>query len=195
VSVKPRQVDFELFHQSAEAENCYGPFTTRDLSDPKVSFDWADADTRLIWQGYLDTSKLVEDPERGNVKDMVLRIDLYVGERDSFGMGFSDNVIFRKQYYLRAILSGSLTLYCHTDERFMAPDYVLSERERMRETPDGWEFDVAGTGFKGTFGVRLDHLPLDGAPVPLRKHLANGEPAPEVSGMPKLPGEAGIPGA
>ena len=33
VSVKPRKVDFELFHQSAEAENCYGPFSTDDLSD------------------------------------------------------------------------------------------------------------------------------------------------------------------
>ena len=26
LSVKPRGVDFDLFHQSAEAENCYGPF-------------------------------------------------------------------------------------------------------------------------------------------------------------------------
>ena len=33
MSVKPRRVDFELFHQSAEAENCYGPFRTADLSD------------------------------------------------------------------------------------------------------------------------------------------------------------------
>jgi hypothetical protein len=95
VTNKPRQVDFELFHQSVEAENCYGPFATRDLTDPAVSFDWADPATRLIWQGYLDTSRLVEDPERGNIKDMVLRMDCYVGERDSFGLGFSDNVIFR----------------------------------------------------------------------------------------------------
>ena len=28
VAIKPRAVDFELFHQSAEAENCYGPFET-----------------------------------------------------------------------------------------------------------------------------------------------------------------------
>ena len=34
--------------------------------------------------------------------DMVLRADVYVGERDTFGIGFSDNVIFRKQFYLRA---------------------------------------------------------------------------------------------
>ena len=33
VSIKPRNVDFELFHQSAEAENCYGPFSKKDLSD------------------------------------------------------------------------------------------------------------------------------------------------------------------
>ena len=32
VSIKPRCVDFELFHQSAEAENCYGPFNNGDLS-------------------------------------------------------------------------------------------------------------------------------------------------------------------
>jgi hypothetical protein len=35
---------------------------------------------------------------------MVLRLDFYVGERDTYGLGFSDNVIFRKQYYLRAVL-------------------------------------------------------------------------------------------
>ena len=29
MSIKPRRVDFDLFHQSAEAENCYGPFRTR----------------------------------------------------------------------------------------------------------------------------------------------------------------------
>jgi hypothetical protein len=77
----------------------------------------------------------------------------------------------------------------------MAPDFIVNERDKMREAPDGWECDVEGTGFKWTFGVQLDHLPLDGTPVPLRKHLTNGTPAREVSGMPKLPGEAGMPGA
>ena len=60
VSIKPRRVDFELFHQSAEAENCYGPFSKEDLSDKStdgVSFNWADGDNgeRLIWEGWLDT--------------------------------------------------------------------------------------------------------------------------------------------
>jgi len=194
VSIKPRQVDFELFHQSAEAENCYGPFGSRELTDRGVSFDWADPTSRLIWAGNLDTSKLVEDPERGNVKDMVLRMDCYVGERDSHGLGFSDNVIFRKQYYLRAILSGALTLYCHSDERFMDPNYIVNKADRMRETADGWEFDVVGTGFKATFGLRLDHVPLEGAPVPLQAFVAGGIPAEE-SAMPKPAGETGTPGA
>ena len=59
VSIKPRRVDFELFHQSAEAENCYGPFSKEDLSDKSgdgVSFNWADGDNgeRVIWEGWLD---------------------------------------------------------------------------------------------------------------------------------------------
>jgi hypothetical protein len=33
VSIKPRFVDFDLFRQSPEAENCYGPFHEDDRSD------------------------------------------------------------------------------------------------------------------------------------------------------------------
>lgn len=198
VSIKPRQVDFELFHQSAEAENCYGPFRNQDLTDSDVSFDWANPDTRLIWEGCLDTSKLIEDPARNGIKDMVLRLDCYVGERDSHGMGFSDNVIFRKQYYLRAIFNKPLALYRHTDERFMAKDHVLSDDDKMRETPGGWEFDAQGTGFTATFEVQLDHVPLNGAPMALRQYLANVTPATaesEKSAMPRPAGESGPPGA
>jgi hypothetical protein len=42
VSIKPRQVDFELFHQSPEAENCYGPFSEKELTDPDIDFGWAE---------------------------------------------------------------------------------------------------------------------------------------------------------
>ena len=119
MAVKPRQVDFELFHQSPEAENCYGPFSKPDLTDVAVDFDWAEPTTRLIWEGNLDVSKLAPDSNRGGIVDMVLRIDVYVGERDTYGIGFSDNVIFRKQYYLRAVLGEQLTLFRHTGEQFM----------------------------------------------------------------------------
>jgi hypothetical protein len=33
VSVKPRYVDFELVHQSPQANNCYGPFNQAHLDD------------------------------------------------------------------------------------------------------------------------------------------------------------------
>ena len=60
VSIKPRKVDFDLFHQSAEAENCYGPFSSDEFSDQGVTFNWADGDKgeRLIWEGWLDTTAI-----------------------------------------------------------------------------------------------------------------------------------------
>jgi len=69
VSIKPRRVDFDLFHQSAEAENCYGPFSTRDLSDPSPAFGWAGAN-RLIWEGWFDSSLVIRDPSI-TTRDMV----------------------------------------------------------------------------------------------------------------------------
>lgn len=95
-----------LFHQSAEAENCYGPFRATDAADAigfsdesaRLAFPWA-GDQRLIREGYLDSSQVIADPSVGE-RDMVIRLDFYVGERDLFGVGFSDNVVFRKQYYV-----------------------------------------------------------------------------------------------
>ena len=119
-------MDFDLFHQSVEAENCYGPFSATDedgdvdFSEPleKLAFEWAD-DQRLIWEGYLDTSQVMPDPSTG-VRDMVFRLDFYVGERDLFGIGFSDNVVFRKQYYLRTLLNEDPPqLYLLNNESFM----------------------------------------------------------------------------
>lgn len=162
VSIKPRGVDFELFHQSKEAENCYGPFIKDDLSDENVAFPWAD-NNKLIWEGYLDTRAILEDPSI-SPKDMVLRLDFYVGERDLFGVGFSDNVIFRKQYYVRALLEQPVKLYRHTGEAFAGVGFRPSVEDEMRQTPEGWEFDVEGTGFKGTFRIEIDRVPPDGEP-------------------------------
>ena len=195
VAIKPRHVDFELFHQSPEAENCYGPFRTTDLSDSKVEFDWADPARRLIWEGYLDTSKLVPDPERGNVTDMVLRLDVYVGERDTYGVGFSDNVIFRKQYYLRAVLDDPLRLYRHEGEQFMQKTkdstYQPPPGDEMTPNDSGWTFRVGGTGFEAMLGVELDSVPLEGPCVPLTTAGA----AAGDSAMPKPSSESSKPGA
>jgi hypothetical protein len=171
VSVKPRRVDFDLFHQSVEAENCYGPFTATDeagdvnFSEPleKLAFGWADAE-RLIWEGYLDTSQVIPDPSTG-VRDMVFRLDFYVGERDLFGIGFSDNVVFRKQYYLRTLINEvPPELYLLTNESFMADSRPPNTTTVV---PAGWTFDVGGTGFEGTFQVEFDIVPEVGEPVPM----------------------------
>lgn len=171
VSVKPRRVDFDLFHQSVEAENCYGPFTATDedgdvnFSEPieKLAFAWAD-DHRLIWEGYLDTSQVIPDPSTG-VRDMVFRLDFYVGERDLFGIGFSDNVVFRKQYYLRTLINETPPeLYLLTNESFMVDSRPPGTTTVV---PAGWTFDVGGTGFMGTFQVEFDIVPEDGEPAPM----------------------------
>jgi hypothetical protein len=176
VSIKPRRVDFDLFHQSVEAENCYGPFSATDeagainFSDPfeRLRFPWVD-ERKLIWEGYLDTSQVIADPSTG-ARDMVFRLDFYVGERDVFGIGFSDNVVFRKQYYLRTLIDAKpIELYLTPDERFAKNAEPSGATIPVN---DGWQFNVGGTGFTGTFQVELDRVPEDGFPesiTPLAK--------------------------
>jgi hypothetical protein len=172
VGIKPRGVDFELFHQSKEAENCYGPFSKTNPKDSEknidfqesndeLGFGWAD-DNKLIWEGYFDTKSILLD-DSITEKDMVMRLDFYVGERDLLGIGFSDNVIFRKQYYIRALLpteSQKLQLFLHNDERFASRDNGIP----MEFNRDGWEFDIFGTGFEGTFKIEIDLVPEVGEP-------------------------------
>jgi Predicted acetyltransferases and hydrolases with the alpha/beta hydrolase fold len=166
VSIKPRKVDFDLFHQSAEAENCYGPFRKTDLSDETLSFTWADGDhgRKIIWEGYLNTLPILED-ESITPKDMVIRLDFYVGERDLLGVGFSDNVIFRNQYYIRALLptkKDQLKLYLHTDERFAQREFKPSKRDALKNEAGAWNFKIGGTGFEGTFAIELEDVPEEG---------------------------------
>ncbi|KAM3101987.1 esterase/lipase family protein [Phormidesmis sp. 146-12] len=160
VSVKPRGVDFELFHQSKEAENCYGPFRSADFSEDasKLSFPWAD-DDRLIWEGFLNTGSSVTQT------DLVMRLEFYVGERDLFGLGFSDNLVFSKQYYVRAILQPTLQLYLYTGEEFADGEDDLKSATPMRKVDGGWEFDIGGTGFSGTYRIEVDRIPEEGQPV------------------------------
>ena len=160
VRIKPRGLDFELFHQSAEAENCYGPFRTLDFSDPysEGMFWWAD-DPRLIWEGWLDTSRIVRHTgnaqPRDHRDDVSFRLDFYVGERDRRGFGFSDNVIFRKQYYVAAELD-PLTLYLHDSEQFIRKGHARADRMAPVDT-GGWRFKVGDPGFEGTFLLEIEN--------------------------------------
>ncbi|GAB4199497.1 MAG: hypothetical protein Fur006_50220 [Coleofasciculaceae cyanobacterium] len=187
VSIKPRGVDFELFHQSREAENCYGPFSETDPTGEnvdfreqpdRITFSWADAhkqeeSKKLIWEGYLDTTKSTTN------KDMVMRVEFYVGERDVYGLGFSDNIVFHEQYYVRVFLPPSEQqkpiLYLHADEQFAAPNFKYSESHKpMEKLNNGWQFEIGGTelGFKGTFAIEVDKIPAGSQDSSLRVNEA-----------------------
>jgi hypothetical protein len=176
VCIKPRGVDFELFHQSAEAENCYGPFNSVQLDDDisERGFDWADSADRLVWEGWLDTRARGGAGSRRS--DLVIRFDVYVGERDSWGLGFSDNRVFQKQYYVQAFSDPELRLYLHTGEQYLSAQPAVDATELIRvvdqaartdddltviacEHKDGeWLLPVTGTGFEATFGLRLTRV-------------------------------------
>jgi PGAP1-like protein len=180
VSIKPRYVDFELFHQSPEAENCYGPFHQRDLKDDLGDLAellneplagetgsttvWAGPE-RLVWEGWIDANASPAG------RDLVFRLDIYVAERDSYGIGFSDNVVFHKQYYVQAIPGdGGPKILIHTGERLLGPAET-STPERAEQAAgdeadatvveaqrDGgvWRFVTSGTGFTATWRVAID---------------------------------------
>jgi len=173
VCIKPRGVDFDLFHQSAEAENCYGPFHREDLGDrlTERGFDWLEPRDRVIWEGWLDTR--VRRAGR-TANDLVMRLDVYLGERDSWGLGFSDNRVFQKQYYVQAFTDPEVRLFLHTGERFLSDGRPADTAELLRLVeeasvgPDGevvaceqqdgeWLLPVHGTGFEATFGLTLTH--------------------------------------
>jgi hypothetical protein len=91
---------------------------------------------------------------------MVMRLDVYVGERDVLGIGFSDNVIFRKQYYLRVVAGGSADLSESLDGLevwlYTGEDFADTAGARKLEAANGeWRFDVEGTGFQGTLGFTV----------------------------------------
>jgi PGAP1-like protein len=151
VSVKPRGVDFDLFHQSREAENCYGPFRTNDFTDEELKFGWA-GDRQLIWQGYLNSGAKLASQQ-----DLVMRMEFYVSERDLYGMGFSDNVVFHKQYYVRAKLEPELELYLYDNEAFVV-DSQFERGQKMQFVDGGWEFRIGGTGFAGTYRLELKYV-------------------------------------
>jgi alpha-beta hydrolase superfamily lysophospholipase len=181
VSIKPRKVDFDLFHQSAEAENCYGPFSSDDFSNKGVAFNWADRDTgeRLIWEGWLDTSATTlgtDKPAGGrneangekkeSAPDIVMRLDFYVGERDLLGIGFSDNVVFRKQYYARAVFDDLQKLklrklMLHKGENFEKEEETGQAKE-MELTDKGWAFKIEGSGFEARLGLTFKAVPERG---------------------------------
>jgi pimeloyl-ACP methyl ester carboxylesterase len=151
VSLKPRGVDFDLFHQSKEAENCYGPFHSDALDDAEVTFDWIGGDRtrRMVWEGWLDSGAAPPDAD-----DLVMRLEIYVGERDLFGIGFSDNLIYHSHCYVQAKLDPTLRLAKHISEVFPDDGTPLEQNEEQE-----WLLPIEGDGFSATFAIGLSFVP------------------------------------
>jgi hypothetical protein len=121
----------------------------------------------LIYEGWFDTARIapgtLDGRQPAERRDLVIRLDFYVGERDLLGIGFSDNVVFRKQYYLRAVATGPeplstslehIKLYLYTDESFTddTPGQELTLKDGR------WLFSIGGTGFTAQLGIRLERV-------------------------------------
>jgi hypothetical protein len=162
VSIKARDVDFELFHQSRDAENCYGPYKKVTLDDDlaakgeKAFPPLADG---VLWEGWVDRSSV-----REGSNDLVFRLELYVAERDSFGVHFSDDVITHRQVFLRAappegrsIQDAVHDLYYSDDRRITTDPQVGVKAEPWTEgTRPGWTFTLEDPNFIGTFAVEFE---------------------------------------
>ena len=157
VSLKPRGVDFDLWNQSKLGENCYGPFNSDKLDDTKVAFDWLGPkrDERTLYAGWLDSGQSPTGKD-----DLVMRLETYVGERDLFGLGFSDNLIHHDNCFVQARLMPKLRLAKHVSEDTSGPGLPLKQTDEQT-----WLLPIESNGFKATFGIQLSFVPEVGERV------------------------------
>jgi hypothetical protein len=154
VSIKARDVDFELFHQSRAAENCYGPFRSDRLDDDADTLAFPPLPERVLWEGWVDRSRI--SPGAG---DLVFRLELYVSERDSFGVRFSDDVIVHRQLFVQALPPEGRTITEGIGELRVSAHSTLDQGAAglpVRGEKGRWEFDVDYADFAATFAVDLD---------------------------------------
>ena len=162
VSVKARDVDFELFHQSRDAENCYGPFRSPNFDDAEqdggkeVAFpplpNWT------LWEGWVDRSRITRD-----TGDLVFRLELYASERDSFGVRFSDDVILHRQLFVRVAPPEGGTIQDGVGGISWSENPRLSADGTLGKpaTPTGdaglaWRFTVDYADFEATLAIELE---------------------------------------
>jgi hypothetical protein len=89
-----------------------------------------------------------------------MRLETYVGERDLFGIGFSDNLIYHGHCYIRATLEGELKL-----AKYIGED-PKGRGEPLAQTDDQtWLLPIEGDGFKATYGIQLSFVPEVGERV------------------------------
>ncbi len=140
VSLKPRGLDYDLFYQSKEAENCYGPYSDAHLNGLKG---------KPLLEAFLDTKQSLT--ERGEV---VFRLTFYLGERDLSIGGFSDDVIVHRPLYLRALGSTENFKLQYYDNTLVDDDWKDCEG-----SGNHWEFPLDNPYFRnGRFAIEMESV-------------------------------------
>lgn len=148
ISVKPRAVDFELLHQSRESENCFGPF--EDVNLTRIHAGGKDfGDNNLLYMGFLDSSKIQRDEE-----DLVFRLSLFISERDIYGIGFSDEIILNKQYYVQ--INEEEMLFKIHNRGFSKNGGDICKTSS--ENPNCFLLEIKEDGFEGKFTVEFTRI-------------------------------------
>ena len=98
---------------------------------------------------------------------MVLRLDFYVGERDSFGIGFSDNVICHRQLFVRAVLGDRSGWSCMRTSISTTPMTRRPSGRRWSGRRAAGGSQLEDPGFAATFGIEVFRVPETGDPIPL----------------------------
>ena len=144
VSVKPRGVDFDLFHQSAEAENCFGPFNNQNLSELQ--------DQGLLLETFFDTRRSFSRTSQTGFQLM-----FYIGERDLGIHGYSDDIILHRPIYITIVGTGAgndafkLQYFDDTLEIDGWRDCAVLENGR-------WTFPITNPYFTGKFALEVEVL-------------------------------------
>lgn len=101
-SLKPRGIDFFLNSQSKSGENCDGPYHSNKLPANQV-----------VYRGFLDTKRILPD----DPKDIVFRFDIYIGERDSYGIGYSDTKVLHQQCEFQYVLASNKLVFVSDSQK------------------------------------------------------------------------------
>ncbi len=106
---------------------------------------------------WLDRSQITRD-----TGDLVVRLELYVSERDSFGVRFSDDVILHRQLFVRVEPPGTGTLQDGIGGISWSENPRLSAGETLGKpaTPRGdggrtWKLSIDFADFAATFAIEM----------------------------------------
>jgi hypothetical protein len=131
--------------------------------------------------------------------DLVMRLDVYLGDRDGLEIGFSSNCVFHKQYYLQAMLTPELRVFLHTGERFLreqrptVSDVLLTDITTVADKADDqtvvecdhiadeWQFPVRCTGFRATLTPNSPMPDRCSFPGPPHDHRTSCSSLPDVA--------------